>query len=379
MKKLNFISGFKGTLCILVLLHHFSLLFYPDFVNGVNENTNIIIKSIVNSPFNILGYGGQLAVSFFFIISAFLITYIHYSSKSNPNYSRKIISRFLNLTFIIIVSVIFSFSLAKTFKILGLLDKSYLVHNSYYKNLDFDYLVMIKDAIYNTIRSNSSTFNPPLWTMKTELFGSYLVYCFLNFFSNNEKRKYLYIMMILLFINSLYIYFVIGIILGDLFVNKKEIYNISLIKKICMLILSIYFCGHTYLNSGTTVYKYLNTILSSIGDSVHISSIIGSTLFFILLLSSKKIKYVFSIKPILKISNHSTSVYIFHWVLLYTITLFSVSKIFTIINNYKVSVLIGLGILLLMLSICCSIYKKYFTKLSKKFENYLCSLIIKNN
>ena len=374
-KKLDFISGFKGVLCIIVLIHHFMLVFYPDLVNGITDTTTNTIKNIALSPFNIFGYGGALAVAFFFIISGFLITYIHYSSNNTINYGKKIVKRFFNLLIPITISIIISFYIAKIFRDTGFLNKEFYVRSSYYNNLSFNVIDMFKEAFYRSIGNGDATYNPPLWTMKTELFGSILTFIFLHFFGNNKNRKYLYIVLILIFFRTLYIYFIIGIIIGDLYKNKKEVFNFKIYTKILLFILSVYLCGHTYLNSQSDSYKYLKFGIELSVDSVTFSRYLGSTLFFILMLSSNFIKKVLTVKPIMYISKFSLEIYILHWVILYTISIYVVSRLYIIFNNYLISVIIGLQITIVILYIFCLIYKKLFGKISKKISNNIVKIL----
>lgn len=197
---LEYISGFKFILAILVLLHHFTLLFYPGLVNGVDSNTNLSIniqKAITESPFNILGYGGALAVALFFIISGFLITYNFYKFNMNKDdIKNKLIKRLLQLFSLILISTIFAYIVSSIFNKLGFFTFDYLVNNSYYLNINYDPLNLFYEIFIGTFTKGIATFNPPLWTMSSELFGSLLIYVVLYFFNNSNKKIPIYLLLL---------------------------------------------------------------------------------------------------------------------------------------------------------------------------------------
>lgn len=376
-KHLRFFSNFKGLLALLVILHHFVLLFFPELVNGIGESTMLprgLALKIVNSPFNIFGWGGTFAVSLFFALSGFLITYSFYSKKESVLLGEKITKRFFTLFFPILISTLFGFLMGNIVFGNKLITGEYLVSPGYYLNLKYDVFGMLREILFGTIITNAATYNPPLWTMGIEFFGSLLTYILLFSFSNNRHKGFIYFPCLVLFFNQSYIYFIIGMILAEIFINNRDFFEkkVNVFCRIILFITIIYFSGYSYLNCNNELYSVLTKIFSLDikVDSVNLIKIIDTTLVMIFILSSKLIKKILEFKIFEFFAKYSFEIYISHWPILYVIILIFVSKI-NIYTNYYVSTLFGLVLFLILTYLFAYVYKKYLSKYISKYVNCL--------
>lgn len=385
-KKLEFITNFKGVLALLVLLHHFALCFYPILVNGEGfdlTNKTELLTKIINSPFNILGYGGSLAVSLFFIISGFLISYSFYN-KNLPIDSKKIVKRYLDLLFPILFSCIFAFVLGKIFLNYNLFNN--LVNTSYYQNLNYNFYSLIKSSIFGIFTTANAIYNPPLWTMSGELFGSIMIYFLLMIFpykeNTNKKNYYIYFFLLIMFFNNYKFYFIIGLIFAKIYCHDKEkIYDIKLITKFILLILILYLSGYCYLNTNSKIYlpltNFFNLFTYLESDSVSVIKNISSSLIFLLILSSKSIQKILSLKIFNIFGKYSTELYLFHWPILYTVVLKITSFIYYKSYHYFYSTLLGIILLIVLTFIISYIYHNlleiYIKKLKNKIYKLFCN------
>lgn len=386
-KKLNFITNFKGILAMLVLLHHFALCFYPILVNGVGfdyTNNTSLLHKIISSPFNIFGYGGSLAVSLFFMISGFLITYSFYVSNDGnleKICGKKIIKRYLDLFFPILFSSIFGYILGKVFINYNLLDN--LLNSSYYQNLNYNIFNLIKDSLFSTFIKSNATYNPPLWTMSGEFFGSILIYIIILLFSKRfEKNIWFYYFLLIMFFNTNNFYFIMGLILAKKYIKNKENFEcIKLYKKIIITILIIYLSGYCYLNSNSTLYQPLTKLFDILpnlgGDSVTIVRNVSTSLIFIFILSSKIIKKILSFKLFNVFGKYSVEIYLFHWPILYTIILKLTSILYYKCYYYYYSTFFGLTIFIILSFFISYLYKNKFNILVEKFKIKIYKLICK--
>ncbi|WP_341508662.1 acyltransferase family protein [Photobacterium damselae subsp. damselae] len=160
---------------MMVVFSHISLLFFPylhNFGNKIIPDDNYIQSFIYH---NSLGFfhSGTGAVYIFFLMSGIVLT-ASMENKNFEGYFKSIICRYPRL----MIPAVFS-SILMMFAFL-FTSSSF---NGFHWFSDF-YIDTPKfsDALYNGAVKPfffyGSDYNPVLWTMKTELFGSFMVYFF---------------------------------------------------------------------------------------------------------------------------------------------------------------------------------------------------------
>ena len=145
---INFITGFKGWLALLVVIHHFGLVFFPSLVNGDGRYLFIskkMTKTSIQSPFNFIGYGGALAVSFFFIISGYLIAKKSYNKSIDI--SNKMLDRYKKLVRPVLYSSLFALVLVTICKKIDLFWNPWLSSFSYYKNVEPNIILCLYQSL----------------------------------------------------------------------------------------------------------------------------------------------------------------------------------------------------------------------------------------
>jgi exopolysaccharide production protein ExoZ len=150
--KLNFIQVFRGLASLLVVLAHGSLIFH----------TNLQKSSV----FDIFGFGGS-GVDFFFVLSGFIIAYVHGKDIGQPTKLKE----FLHKRFIRIYPIYWLILTAKLVSSLG--SSSIVLKEQGILEFIKAYLLFPQDR--NLL---SSTFLGVSWTLSYEIFF-YLLFCIL--------------------------------------------------------------------------------------------------------------------------------------------------------------------------------------------------------
>ena len=372
----KWITGLKGITALIIFIHHFALFFYPGFIDCAPGNTRTSIGleyKIAMTPLNIFSWGGIAGVCIFFTVSGFLIAYNFYVRKSDYG-AEYIVKRYLKLMFPVLLSSIIIFfiiksNLFRTDKLIEMYSKIGLRNN--YSGYNPNLLSVIWESTINLFRTSSFPINPPMWTMKYELIYSIIAVTLISAVGNSKYRYIIYSVMILIVLNSYFLCFILGILLCDIWINQRSFIEKinSFDIRIILILLSLFLLSSTYANQGKMFYLILNNLFIDIDYLVVFHSIVASLLILFLLLS-ERIRNLLSKKIFMYFGKKSLYIYLFHWVIINTFSMF----IALILNNYIqyyqaaiISFFISFFILLL--------FSKYFGEYITKIVNALVNEI----
>lgn len=374
--KTKWITGLKGVSALVIFIHHFALFFYPAFIDGaignVKTSNNFELK-IAKSPFNIFGFGAASGVCMFFIISGFLIAYNYYSKNKTYDISY-IIKRYLKLAIPILLSAILIFFIVKskvfrTDNLIEMYSKIGLRNN--YQSYNENIFTVIWGSLVTLFRTSSFPINPPMWTMKNELIYSVGSILLINIIGKNKKRYLMYILIALITLNSYFLCFILGIALCDLWINNKKVldYLNRWDIKLIILLVGLFLLSSTYLNQNMTLYSVINNLFENI-DYIVVFHSIGATLIILYFLLSINAKKLFSTKILTYFGNQSLGIYLFHWVVLNTISMFVVLKLCNHMKYYQATI-VSFVITFIIVTIISNYLGKYINKLTNIIINKL--------
>lgn len=378
--KIKYIEGIRGLAAIIVVLHHYTLAFYPALNFGDSNQTNFGNGShellFANTPLNLI-YNGGFAVSVFFILSGFVLSNAYHQSQ-NPNMiSSYAIKRYVRLFVPVSVTIIISYIFIKagfmTNSNLGEITKSRDWLNGAF-TVDLGIYDVIKNMFIDVFFIKDNKYNPVLWTMTYELLGSFLLFAFLLIIHPLKNKNILFITLIcVLFFtkNEFYAAFILGA-----FLNKNIIHNDVGFLKLFLknhflflyLLLGIFFCSYPLCNTvNHTMYQYITFSFLNNYDFYHV---IGAFIIMVVVLHSDKLKQFFSLQVLSYIGKISFSFYLLHFIVLCSFSCYAFKQFFQF-YGYNVSVLFAFlcSLPIIILSSIC-FYKwvdKFGIKLSEKF------------
>ena len=373
----KWITGLKGVSAIIIFIHHFALFFYPGFIDCVSGNMRTSIKleyKIAMTPFNIFSWGGVAGVCIFFTLSGFLIAYNFYKRKSNYD-AIYVIKRYLKLMLPVLLSSFIIFFIIKsrvfrTDRLIEMYSKIGLRNNfsEYSPNL----LTIIWESTINLFRTSSFPINPPMWTMKNELIYSIVSAALISIIGNSKYRYIIYPIIILIVVNSYFLCFVLGIILCDIWMNKKFLIDklSRLDIRLLLLLLSLFLLSSTYANQGKLYYSVLNNLFVGI-DYLVVFHSFGSAILILFLLLSKRVRNLLSRKIFLYFGRKSLYIYLFHWIIINTISMFIVFVLNNHIQYYQASI-ISFIISFIILLLFSNYFGGYITKITNAIVGKIC-------
>lgn len=379
--KIYWINGLKGVAAVVVLIHHFALFFYPAFIepaiSNIKTSGNLELK-IARTPLNIFGWGGNSAVCIFFLLSGFLIAFNFFKSPNKIDNVKKIVKRYLKLVIPILISSIIIFFIVKSriFRTDHLIEvyKNLGLRNNYaeYNQTIFE---VICDSIIGLFKTGSFPINPPMWTMRVELIYSVATMIYLSAIGKSDKRYIIYFFTILFMINSYFLCFILGVILCDLWYNKNEIFD-KLNRfdiKLIILIIGLFFISTTYINQSEILYSIINNLFKGIDYMVFYHSF-GAFFIVLFLMISKKSQKIFSMKLFNWLGDLSLSIYLFHWVIINTVSMFTVSFLIKYLKYYQACI-ISFIITFIVVILISKYFDKYIKKITKKSTDMITNKI----
>jgi peptidoglycan/LPS O-acetylase OafA/YrhL len=339
--KLIYLDGLRGVASVMVFLLHFILAFLPAMHRGTPEQAHNNIEIwFASNPINII-YDGHFAVYIFFILSGFVLSAGFFIKKDKKYLVKSFFKRYIRLEIPIFVSIFISYLFLK-FHIYNNVETSIITFSfDWLKNfwqLEANFINMFKQSFVDVFLKNEYTYNPNLWTMQIELFGSYLVYSFLFVFGRRSIRGFGYIILLIIFYDTFYLAFILGMILSDIYNNNNNKYLHYVNKcKYCgwlFLIIGIILGSFTLINIDHTFYRFLKIDFLS-----NKYRMIGSFFIVLSVISSYNLQKILSMHIFQFLGKISFSLYLLHLLILGS---FSCNLFLYLINivSYNMSVFI---------------------------------------
>ena len=303
--------------------------------------------------------------------SGLLITKYMYSKKIGGGYIKK---KYVSVIKIVIPAIILPailMRLGMLYHLDALAINSNLVFVKGYNTVEPTALNILKDVVMSLF--TGSNFNGPLWTMKHQLLGSILVsivsYFVINFVSNKNERKYVYILVLIPFayINYHLCGFIFGAFVYECFYSIEsddsmigriiKMITFSKCGKACMLIVGGYFAC---INCAplTGIYEFLLPI--QMGNTIIRAGGVAMLLFVVL--NSIRLQKLFDRKILRFIGKYSAYIYAFHWPILLSL------GCYIYVSGYKY---INYNVLCIVILISCIILTVVLSTLYSRGEKVI--------
>lgn len=253
MTKIGFIEAVRGLAALSVVLCHMLYGYYEGiyFGKGIDEYP-YVLKIFSATPL-IFIVDGAFAVNIFFVLSGFALSYSFFLSREINSVRSSAFRRYFRLTIPISISVFLGYLL----KVSGLLFNgplSSLVQSKWMAN-SFNFkaslIMAINEAFFDALFAFDvhHTYNPILWTMTTELYGSFFVYSILSIVGLHARRyvAYFAVGIILLRIgNYAMVEFLNGIAICDLYLymaKTRPTWSVPSVLSVAVLLIACFIGG----------------------------------------------------------------------------------------------------------------------------------------
>ncbi|MEN9864956.1 MAG: hypothetical protein RL748_546 [Pseudomonadota bacterium] len=290
------LDALRGAAALIVVMVHYLAAFYPYSVFGQQalyqqharwENLAFI------PPFGIFT-AGHFAVCLFFILSGYVLSYSHLGQAGRvPRLLAAIIKRPIRLGGLVWLTMILSAIIWYFGHYYNVPTAALSSSQPWFRDFwvgPFQPQQWLSDMLFASF-SHGNLYNPPLWTIKTELYGSIMVYGFLLLLGNMRYRMVLALLLVVLTKNSLYQGFWIGVLLADLVKHQRLLAGNSRSMTLIWLTLFLYFvCYPRYASDAflqnNWLYKWLPSDKAYDGGYPMVAAVLA----FVLVQSSKQIQ-----------------------------------------------------------------------------------------
>jgi len=321
-RKFGYLDGLRGIAALIVTIHHFVLAFYPALYTAnpnQSHTSNDLEVLVANTPLNLF-YAGNFSVCIFFVLSGYVLSYKFFATQNTSFVISSAIRRYFRLSIPVAFSIILAYVLLK-------LDLFYNVEAgklsfsdwwlSTFWNFETSFLGVVSESFYGVFFTSNINYNPVLWTMKIELFGSFLVFAILLTFRGSNYRWIMYLLLCIILWDSYYLAFLLGMILSDLRVisqNKIRKYKMNWLYSVPLLIISLYLGSYPDVSASSTIYS----ILPKWQSSVQFYHILGAFMLVLFVLISKTAQKLLLKKTCSFLGKISFSMYLIHFLIIGT-------------------------------------------------------------
>ena len=347
MKRINALEGLRGVACFGIMLSHFAGAFY-DWENMWFWGT----------PLQIL-FSAEAFLRIFFTLSGLVVGYKYFQKKNWDNIPLDMVNRYIRLIPMAFLTTFITY----------LVMKGNLLYNQEaavlsgstdflgtYNTFSPGIIDCLKNAFIETFGESGNAYVGPYWTMPYELFGVIMVLGFIAAFKENRLRYIIYAVSIL-FVKSYYAYFVIGMMISDLYSKDKVRCALShnQYANTVLLVVIFFVMGMLDNNTDSWLWRIVFNILI--------------TAFLLLLITNKPADQILGNRIGRFFGRISFGVYSFHWLVIMSLSSYMYIRIadhslFSMILNFAVMLVVTV-----LVSYPATIFNERCAKAILKLEN----------
>jgi len=316
------LDALRGLAALFVVTFHYLLAFYPFTVLGNHKGVaqQAAWEALFHLPPFGLATGGHHAVSMFFILSGYVLSY-RFLNSTQCDWTTLIsnaLKRPVRLGGVVLFTIglsaiLWSFSFYLNTEAGESVAAGHWFSRAWKGDLS---LQTFLTTFFLNPFSEGELFSPPLWTIKIELYGSLLTFAFLIVFRSFRYRLIIAFILLLVFHDSHYAGFWIGIIAADTIGTLRGLKLRPYISWTCFALffyLSAYPHWMSQANLASTVYGFLPND-KGYGDGYPLVSAVA--LFCFVLLTDRTSIWLACNSTLQRLGHISYSLYATHYLVL---------------------------------------------------------------
>ena len=380
-EKINYLDGLRGIAAVNVMIMHFFIVFLPAMIYSDRMPSHLgnFEQIFSNTPLGLIG-AGNFSVCIFFILSGYVLTQKYFKTKDRNIIISGAVRRYIRLFVPVLAAILLSFLLASAGVFHYYIETVAISGNNNYAGYWIftpDIIEAIKQAVWGTFFAGEDTYNPVLWTMTIEFYGSILVFAMTFLFGQQRARWTFYLAAAIFFFNSYYLAFIIGLGLADTFNSKTSIFKTGNKIVLSIILISGLFIGSYPVGTVTndSLYGFLNNGFFQTPKLTY--HILGAGMIMYVLLNSRWLQNIFSSPLLILLGKISYSLYLIHFLVISSFTCALFLFLYPVLPYVAAASISCIVSVLLIIPLSYLFYRYIDTagvQLSKMFYNQLVNL-----
>lgn len=318
--KFRYLDGLRGLAALIVVIDHFAISFFPAATDGSVHTTHGALEPVVQStPLHLL-VSGNFSVCIFFVLSGFVLSAKFFRTGERKVVFASAVKRYFRLALPVLACVMLAFLLMSTNAFFNV--QASQLTGSNWLGMFWQFQPSFGAALYHATAGvfikGSSDYNTVLWTMKTELLGSFLVFATLLAAGKQRYRYLVYLALGLLLIKTYYVTFIYGVAICDYHYHGSQAVARFLHRGywVPAILLCLFFGSSPVGTLRGTLFQYATGIMPagmSVTTTTHVLGAIG--LVFVIV-NTPVLQHVLTSRPALYLGKVSFSLYLTHFLII---------------------------------------------------------------
>lgn len=184
----------RGIAAFIVFLFHFVQGFAPQYMGQKTATANSGIN-LFETPFAFL-VNGHAAVTFFFVLSGFVLSYSYFNKGTNDGLLVSVIKRWPRLFPLALISTLISWMMIH-YGLYSYTEAAQVTQSQWMSRfassngnfLELSFLDAFRQGFFYTFFRGDYNLNTSLWTMNYELIGSFVVFGLIPLLNNASPKQ----------------------------------------------------------------------------------------------------------------------------------------------------------------------------------------------
>ncbi|MBS0217005.1 MAG: acyltransferase [Proteobacteria bacterium] len=367
--KLAPVEAIRGLACLQVVCSHFALVFWPwlhAFWGVADPDDHPVQRFVHDSPFAFL-YSGSAAVFIFFVLSGYILTHVALG-RSGRDVFGLVLKRYPRLALPCIAACVFAWAVIEWMNV-DYSDLSVWIQG--YGDFPASFFGALRNGAWEVFVTGQSRYNPILWTMRIELWGSWMIFVLCYAFNRWSRLRALLLVASTATLAVLgatkvldeeMMYGLLAFVIGA--AVRLYLRDLPAIVSLLMLAAGLYFAG---VHNTSASYAWMQPLLGE--HAYMVGNFIAGALIVAALLHNPVFAKLAATRLLMFLGKVSFSVYLIHLCIVASLAAMIFNALQARDWDYDVSAIIACAIVLPVIYLAATVFHRFVDAPAITFSN----------